>query len=64
MGRYTIPELLFVPEFFTGTYLYIPALGKTSIVVHQWTAKQYWVDRQCFKQEDNNIYSLEKVQIN
>jgi hypothetical protein len=27
------------------------ALGKTSIVVHQWTAKQFWVDRQSFKQE-------------
>jgi hypothetical protein len=23
MGRYTIPELLFVPEFHTGTYHYI-----------------------------------------
>jgi len=28
------------------------ALGKTSIAVHQWTAKQFWVDRQSFKQED------------
>jgi hypothetical protein len=36
--------------------------GKTSIAVHQWTAKQSWVDRQSFKQEDN-IYCLEKVQI-
>jgi hypothetical protein len=39
------------------------ALGKTSIAVHQWTAKQFWVHRQSFKQEDN-IYCLEKVQIN
>jgi hypothetical protein len=39
------------------------ALGKTSIAVRQWTAKQLWVDRQAFKQEDN-IYYLEKVQIN
>jgi hypothetical protein len=39
------------------------ALGKTLIVVSQWTAKQFWVDRQSFKQE-NNIYCLEKVQIN
>jgi hypothetical protein len=39
------------------------ALGKTSIVVNQWTAKQFWVDHQSFKQECN-IYSLEKVQIN
>jgi hypothetical protein len=38
-------------------------LGKTSIAVHQWTAKQFWVDRQSFKQEDY-IYCLEKVQIN
>jgi hypothetical protein len=28
-------------------------LGNTSIVVHQWTAKQFWMDRQSFKQEDN-----------
>jgi hypothetical protein len=63
MGRYIIPELLFVPEFYTGTYQYIPALGKTSIAVHQWTAKRFWMDRQSFKQEDN-IYCLEKVQIN
>jgi hypothetical protein len=42
---------------------YTPAVGKTSITVHQWTAKQFWVDRQSFKQEDN-IYCLEKVQIN
>jgi hypothetical protein len=34
-----------------------------SIAVHQWTAKQFWVDRQSFKQEDN-IYFLEKFQIN
>jgi hypothetical protein len=33
-----------------------------SIVVHQWNAKQFWVDHQSFKQEDN-IYCLEKVQI-
>jgi hypothetical protein len=39
------------------------ALGKTSIAVHQWTTKQFWVDRQFFKQE-NNVYCLEKVQIN
>jgi hypothetical protein len=39
------------------------APGKTSIAVHQWTAKQFWVDRQSFKQKDN-IYCLEKVQIN
>jgi hypothetical protein len=38
-------------------------LGKKSIVVHQWTAKQFWVDRQSLKQEDN-IYCLENVQIN
>jgi hypothetical protein len=25
------------------------ALGKTSIAVYQWTAKQFWVDRQSFK---------------
>jgi hypothetical protein len=37
-----------------------PALGKTSIEVHQWTAKQFWVDRQSFKQQDI-IYCLEKV---
>jgi hypothetical protein len=43
--------------------LYGPALGKTSITVHQWTAKQFWVDRQSFKQE-SNVYCLEKVQIN
>jgi hypothetical protein len=30
-----------------------PALGKMSIVVHQWIAKQFRVDRQSFKQEDN-----------
>jgi hypothetical protein len=42
---------------------FVPALGKTSIAVHQWTAKQFWVDCQSFKQEDN-IYCLEKVQIN
>jgi hypothetical protein len=40
-----------------------PALGKTSIAVHQWTTKQFWVDRQSFMQEDN-IYCLGKVQIN
>jgi hypothetical protein len=39
------------------------ALGNTSIAVHQWPAKQFWVDRQTFKQDDN-IYCLEKVQIN
>jgi hypothetical protein len=32
-----------------------PALGKTSIVVHQRTAKQFSVDRQSFTQEDNYI---------
>jgi hypothetical protein len=41
----------------------ITALGKTSIAVQQWTAKQFWVDRQSIKQEDN-IYYLEKFQIN
>jgi hypothetical protein len=41
-----------------------PALGKTSVTVHQRTAKQFWVDRQSFKQEDNNIYCLEKIKIN
>jgi hypothetical protein len=35
---------------------YKTALGKTSIAVRQWTVKQFWVDRQSFKQE-------EKVQI-
>jgi hypothetical protein len=40
-----------------------PTLGKTSIAVHQWTAKQFWVDHQSFKQEDN-IYCLENFQIN
>jgi hypothetical protein len=39
------------------------ALGKTSIAVHQWTAKKFWVDRKSLKQEDN-IYCIEKVQIN
>jgi hypothetical protein len=39
------------------------ALGKTSVTVHQWTAKQFWVDSQSFKHEDN-IYRLETVQIN
>jgi hypothetical protein len=38
------------------------ALGKTWTADHQWTAKQFWVDRQSFKQEDN-IYCLEKIQI-
>jgi hypothetical protein len=28
-------------------------LGKTLIAVHQWTAKQFWVDRQYLKQQDN-----------
>jgi hypothetical protein len=39
------------------------ALGKASIVVHQWTAKQFWVYRRSFKQKDN-VYCLEMVQIN
>jgi hypothetical protein len=39
-----------------------PALGKTSIAVYQWTTKQFWVDRQSFKQEDS-VYYLVKVQI-
>jgi hypothetical protein len=39
------------------------ALDRTWMAVHQWTAKQFWVDRQSSKQEDN-IYCLEKVQIN
>jgi hypothetical protein len=43
--------------------LILSALGKTSVADHQWTAKQFWVDRQSFKQEDN-IYRLENVQIN
>jgi hypothetical protein len=34
-----------------------------STAVHQWTAKQLWVDHQSVKQ-DNNIYCLEKVQVN
>jgi hypothetical protein len=34
-----------------------------SIAVHQWIAKRFWMDRQSFQQEDN-IYCLEKVQIN
>jgi hypothetical protein len=38
-------------------------LHKTSIADHQWTVKQFWVDRQSFKQEDN-IYCLVRVQIN
>jgi hypothetical protein len=42
---------------------YKTALGKTSIAVYQWTAKQFWVDRKSCKQEDN-IYCLEKFQIN
>jgi hypothetical protein len=46
-----------------GTVSYRPALGKTSIAVHQWTAKQFWVDRHTFTQQDN-IYCLENVQIN
>jgi hypothetical protein len=41
----------------------MPALGEMPIVVHQWATKQFWVDRQSFKQEDN-IYCLEEVQIN
>jgi hypothetical protein len=40
----------------------ISALSKTSIAVHQWTAKQFWVDRQSFKQKDN-VYCLEKAQM-
>jgi hypothetical protein len=39
------------------------ALSNTSVAGHQWTVKQFCVDRQSFKQEDN-IYYLEKVQIN
>jgi hypothetical protein len=42
--------------------LSIATLGKTSIAVHQWAAKQFRVDRQSFKQKDN-IHCLEKVQI-
>jgi hypothetical protein len=38
--------------------------ARRSIVVHQWTAKQFWVDRQSFRQEENTIYCLKKVQIN
>jgi hypothetical protein len=41
-------------------YRLYTTLSKT---VHQWTAKQFWVDRQSFKQQDY-IYCLEKVQIN
>jgi hypothetical protein len=40
----------------------VQALGKTSIADRQWTAKQFWVDRQTFKQKDD-IYRLERVQI-
>jgi hypothetical protein len=28
MGRYTIAELLFVPEFHTGSYKYTPYQGR------------------------------------
>jgi hypothetical protein len=34
---------------------YRPALDKTSIAVHQWTAKQFSVDCMSFKQQDNII---------
>jgi hypothetical protein len=37
---------------------FISSLSKTSIAAHQWTAKQFWVDRQSLKQEDN-VYCLE-----
>jgi hypothetical protein len=37
-----------------------PALGKTSIGVHQWTASQFWVDRQSLKQEDNICIVLKR----
>jgi hypothetical protein len=42
---------------------YRPVVGKTSTAGHRWIAKQFWVDRQSFKQEDNK-YCLAKVQIN
>jgi hypothetical protein len=51
------------PSFLTSLPLAVnidsfkSAPGKTSIAVHQWNAKQFWVDRQFFKQEDN-IYCL------
>jgi hypothetical protein len=54
---------LFMPDSKVIVKHSTPALGKTSIAVHQWTAKQFWVDRQSFKKEDD-IYSLVKVQIN
>jgi hypothetical protein len=31
------------------SYYSMSALGKTPIAVHQWTAKQFWVDSQSFK---------------
>jgi hypothetical protein len=63
MHRSKIDEANSLPNLISLRSVLILSSISVLGAVHQSTAKQFWVDRQSFKQEDN-VYCLENVQIN